>query len=108
MELTAALGLIAAVVAPFVVALIVRPTWSADAKRNTAIGASVGLGVLAAVATGVIHGIPESVTTTVARGAIDVGIVVSLGQGFYKALKTPVDALAAKTSPTPTEIATGN
>ena len=99
MELTAAVAILVAVVAPFVIAVITRPTWTPDQKRNTAIGVAVVLGIIVAVATGRIEQIPATVTSWLAQGIIVIGIVVSLAQGFYQALKGTVVKVEVATSP---------
>ena len=101
MELTAAVAILVAVVAPFVIAVITRPTWTPDQKRNTALIVAVVLGVIVAVATGRIEQIPAIVTSWLAQGTIVIGIVVSLAQGFYQALKPAVVKVEAATSPAP-------
>jgi SNF family Na+-dependent transporter len=101
MELTAAVAILVAVVAPFVIALITRPDWSPDKKRTTAIIVAVVLGVIVAVATGRIAQIPATIQSWVAQGVIVVGIIVSLAQGFYQALKGAVSTVEAATSPAP-------
>lgn len=94
MELTAAISLVGALVVPFIVALIVKPDWSPERKRNVtlAVCAVVGLGV--AVGTGQIE-TTETVRGWVARILIALGVVTGLTNGFYKALKDPVDAISA-------------
>ena len=99
MELTAAIAVLVAVVAPFAVAVITRPDWSADKKRTTAIIVSVVLGIVVAIATGQVAKVPVTVVSWVQYGVIVVGGIVSLAQGFYKALQTPVTALEAATTP---------
>lgn len=101
MELTAAVVILVSVVAPFVIAWIVRPDWAPDKKRNVAIIVSVVLGVIVAVATGQITQIPATVMSWVQQILIGVGAVVALAQGYYKALKDPVDKFEGITSPAP-------
>jgi SNF family Na+-dependent transporter len=107
MELTAAVTILVAVVAPFVIAVITRPTWTPDQKRNTAIIVAVVLGVIVAVATGRVEQIPATVTSWLAQGIIVVGVVVSLAQGFYQALKGTLTKVEAATSPTPAPVVPG-
>ena len=99
MELTAAIGILASALAPAFIALIVQPSWPAAQKRNVALAVSALLGVIVAVASGRIVGIPESVVAWTGQVIIAVGIVVSLSQGYYAALKGPLDALSVATSP---------
>ena len=107
MELTAAVAILVAVVAPFLIAVITRPTWTPDQKRNTALIVAVVLGVIVAVATGRIEQIPAIVTSWLAQGTIVIGIVVSLAQGFYQALKPLVAKVEVVTSPTPAPVVPG-
>ncbi len=101
MELTAAVAILVAVVAPFVIAVITRPDWSPDKKRNTAIVVAVVLGMIVAIATGRIEQIPATVQSWVSQAVIVVGIVVSLAQGFYQALKGTLTKVESATSPAP-------
>lgn len=99
MQLSAAVAILTAVVAPFLIAVITRPDWTSVRKRYVALAVCVVLGVIVAVATGQIAGVPGTVQAWVQQFIIDVGIVVSLAQGFYMALKDPVAKVEAKTSP---------
>lgn len=98
MELTAAISVIGAVLVPFIVAVITRPEWTAERKRGWTIGVCVVIGALVGIATGQVetHPTVQSVTTQL---LVAVGVITSLSQGFYLALKQPVDALNAATSP---------
>lgn len=107
MTFTAALALLVAAVAPFVVAIITRPQWSADVKRYVAGGVCVVLGLVAAVGTGAIDGIPDSWQAWTVRIVVAAGIVVSLGQGFYQVFKPLVDKLEAATTPARRSIGDG-
>lgn len=100
MELTAAVVILVSVVAPFVIAWITRPEWDAAKKQKTAIIVSVALGLIVAVVTGQIAGIPQTVVDWGQRIVIAVGGVVGLAQGYYKVLKDPVTKFEASTSPT--------
>ena len=101
--LSAAVAVLVAVVAPFVVAILVRPGMSPARKRGISGAVSVGLGVIVAVITGQIEGIPSTVRAWLTQTVLTVGIVVSLAQGYYRALKDPVDAVEALTSGEPVE-----
>lgn len=99
MELTAAIAVLVSVVAPFMIAWITRPDWTADKKRRVAIIVSLVLGLIVAVATGQIEKIPATIVYWVQYVIIVVGVIVALTQGFYKSLQTPVAAFEAATSP---------
>ena len=100
MELTAAVALVGAVLVPVLVALIVRPTWSPDRKRNWTIAVCAFVATVAGVATGQIE-TTASIQGWVGRVLVSLGVVISLSQGFYRTFKTPLDALERKTSPAP-------
>lgn len=101
MELSAAVAILMAVVAPFIVAVVTRPDWSSEKKRNAALIVSGVMGAIVAVATGKIAQIPDNVESWFAQGVVVIGIVVSLAQGFYQVLKDPVTKVEALTSPKP-------
>lgn len=98
MTLVAAIALIASALAPFITAVLVHPDLSPFKKRLIAGGVAVVLGILAAVATGQISGVPQTVIDWLTWALVSVGIVISLSSGFYKAWKDVVDQLSAKTS----------
>ena len=98
MELTAAVALVGALLVPFIVALIVRPTWTPERKRFWALLVCIVVGLVVGVATGQVE-TTETVQGWAGRILIGLAVVTGLANGFYKALKDPVDALSAKTSP---------
>lgn len=98
MTLAAAIALIAAALAPFITAIFTHPNLSPTKKRLIAGGIAVVLGLLVAVATGQIVGVPQNIIDQLSWVLISIGVVVSISQGFYKAWKGTVDKLAAKTS----------
>lgn len=98
MTLAAAIALIAAALAPFITAIFVHPDLSPTKKRLIAGAIAVVLGIIVAIATGQIVGVPQTWIDNISWGLISIGIVVSISQGFYKAWKGTVDKLAAKTS----------
>ena len=99
MELTAAIAVIVAAIAPFITALFTRPDLSDGVKRLIAAGVAVVLGAIVAIVTGQIEGVPPSAIDWITRILIGVGIVISLAQGFYSQFKDPVRKLEAATSP---------
>ena len=99
MELTAAVAIIAAAIAPFIVAIFTRPDMSPTTKRLIAGGISVVLGIVVAIATGRISGVPADWISSLTWVLVSVAIIISLAQGFYGAWKPAVKAVEAKTSP---------
>ena len=98
MTLAIAISLIAAALAPFVTAIFIHPNLTATQKRLAAGLIAAVLGALVAVATGLITGVPQGIIDWLAWAILSIGIVISLGNGFYNAWKGSVDQLAAKTS----------
>ena len=101
MELTAAVAVIVAACAPFVVALLSRPDMKPGTKRAISIGVAVVLGVIVAIATRQIDGVPEAWSATLAQALIAAAIIVSLAQGYYRAFLDAVKAVEAASSPEP-------
>ena len=99
MELTAAIAVIVAAIAPFITALFTRPGLADNTKRLIAAGVAVVLGAVVAVATGQIEGAPPELTGWLVRVLVAIAIVVSLAQGFYNQFKGPVRKLESATSP---------
>lgn len=98
MELTAAIGLIGALLVPFLVALFVAPEQSPSRKRNTTLAVCIIVGIGVGLGTGQIE-TTDTIKGWATRVLIGLGVVTGLTNGFYKALKDPVDALSAATSP---------
>lgn len=104
MDLSAAVAVIVGVLLPFVVAVAIRPTWSPERKRTVTLAICVVVGVLVAVVTGRVEGIPAEVLAWGRQAVVTVAVVITVTQGIYRGLKDPVDKLAAATSvPAPAE-----
>ena len=99
MDLTAAIAVIVAAIAPFITALFTRPGLADNTKRLIAAGVAVVLGAVVAVATGQIEGAPPELTGWLVRVLVAIAIVVSLAQGFYNQFKGTVRKLESATSP---------
>ena len=83
-----ALGIIAAaLVTVYVTAIAAHPTMTATRKRIIAALMATTLGVLSAIITGAIDGIPADVTAWTARLLVTIAAVVIASQGFYQAFK---------------------
>ena len=98
MDFTTAIGVIVGgVVTPFIVAIMTSPTMKPSHKRGIALGTSVVVGLIVAVATGAISEIPVTVQNAIARSVVVVGIVVGLAQVYYQQFKDAVKAVETKT-----------
>ena len=98
MDFTTAIGvIIGGVVTPFLVAIMTHPTMKPEHKRGIALGASVVVGLITAVATGAISEIPVTIQNAIARSVVVVGIVVALAQVYYQQFKDAVKAVETKT-----------
>jgi hypothetical protein len=103
MDITAALSVVAAaVLSVLTAALANRPGWSAGRKRAVSTGTAVVLGVVAAIATGAIDGIPASWTSWLASAIVSVAVVIGLAQGFHRQWAGALGRLESATSPTAT------
>ena len=98
MDFTTAIGVIVGgVITPFIVAILTHPTMKPAHKRAIALGSSVVVGLITAVATGAISEIPVTIQTVIARSVVVVGIVVALAQVYYQQFKDAVKAVETKT-----------
>jgi len=98
MELTAAVAIIVAAIAPFIVAIFTYPGMADWLKRLIAGAVSVALGIIVAIATGKITGVPADWISGLIWVLVTVAIIISLAQGFYAAWKPAVKIVEAKTS----------
>ena len=98
MTLLAAIALIASALAPFITAVFTHPELSPARKRLIAGCVAFVLGVVVAIATGQISGVPQGFVDWLGWALISIGVVISVSQGFYHAWKDAVDNVAAKTS----------
>ena len=98
MDFATAIGVIVGgVITPFLVAIMTHPTMKPSHKRGIALGTSVVVGLITAVATGSISEIPVTVQNAVAHSVVVVGIVVALAQVYYQQFKDAVKAVETKT-----------
>ena len=98
MDFTTAIGVIVGgVITPFLVAIMTHPTMKPGHKRGIALGVSVVVGLITAVATGSISEIPVTIQNAIARSVVVVGIVVALAQVYYQQFKDAVKAVETKT-----------
>ena len=98
MDFTTAIGVIVgSVITPFIVAILTHPTMKPTHKRGIALGTSVVVGLITAVATGAISEIPVTIQSAIARSVVVVGIVVALAQVYYQQFKDAVKAVETKT-----------
>lgn len=105
MTATAALAVIAAALVSILgTSVIVRPSWSANRKRATALVLALVLGVAAALISGQIAGVSASVTHVVQQAVISAAAVVAAAQGFHRQLAGALGVLEKATSPTTTVV----
>ena len=98
MDFATAIGVIVGgVITPFLVAIMTHPTMKPSHKRGIALGTSVVVGLITAVATGAITEIPVTIQSAIARSVVVVGIVVGLAQVYYQQFKDAVKAVETKT-----------
>ena len=98
MDFATAIGVIVGgVITPFLVAIMTHPAMKPAHKRGIALGASVVVGLITAVATGAISEIPVTIQSAIARSVVVVGIVVALAQVYYQQFKDSVKAVETKT-----------
>ena len=101
---TAALAVIAAALVSILgTSVIVRPSWSANRKRATALILALVLGVAAALISGQIAGVSASVTHVVQQVIISMAAVVAAAQGFHRQLAGALGVLEKATSPATVE-----
>ena len=94
-----ALGVIAAaLVTIYAVAIAAHPTMTATRKRIIAALMATTLGVLSAIITGAIDGIPADVAAWTARLLVTIAAVIVASQGFYAALKGHLKAVGEATT----------
>ena len=98
MDFTTAIGVIVGgVITPFIVAILTHPTMKPAHKRAIALGVSVMVGLIVAVATGAITEIPVTIQSAIARSVVVAGIVVALAQVYYQQFKDAVKVVETKT-----------
>lgn len=98
MDFATAIGVIVGgVITPFLVAIMTHPAMKPSHKRGIALGTSIVVGLITAVATGSISEIPVTIQNAVARSVVVAGIVVALAQVYYQQFKDAVKAVETKT-----------
>ena len=99
-----ALGVIAAaLVTVYAVAIAAHPTMDATRKRVIAGLMAGALGVLSAIVTGTIEGIPLDATAWITRALVAVAAVIVASKGFYESFKGHLKKVEEVTTPTSTE-----
>lgn len=95
MELTAAIALLVAAIAPFITALFTRPNLSDGKKRAVAGLVAIVLAVLTTVASGTIQGTPPEWSAGVSWFLVSAAIIIAAAQAFYAAWKPAVEVVEA-------------
>ena len=100
-----ALGIIAAaLVTVYATAIAAHPTMTATRKRSIAAIMAGTLGILSAIITGAIDGIPADVAAWTARLLVAIAVTIVASQGFYAAFKGHLKTIEAATT-TPRRLA---
>ena len=98
MELTAAVAILVAAIAPFVVAIFTHPTMQPWIKRLIAGTVAVVLAIMVSIATGKITGVPADWISGLTWVIVTAAVIVSLADGFYRAWKPAVKAVESATA----------
>ena len=79
--------------------LINQPGWSARTKKLVTMIVAGVVGLVYAIASGMIAEVPEAWSAILTRWLVIAAIILVCGQAVYRFLKTPLTALEAVTSP---------
>ena len=79
--------------------LINQPGWSAQTKKLVTMIVAGVVGLVYAIASGMIAEVPEAWSAILTRWLVIAAIILVCGQAVYRFLKTPLTALEAVTSP---------
>ena len=99
MEISVALGILSGLVATILTAIINQPTWTPERKRTVSLIVATFWAIVAAIASGVIVGIPPDVSDWVVRIVIMLAGVVISAQGLYAQFKDILKKLELNTTP---------
>ena len=99
MNMTQAIGIIiGGMLVPIITALYTRPNMDSSTKRIITIVVSVFVGVVSAIGTGAIEGVPAEITLWVERVIVAVSTIVALSQGYYQTFKDSIKQFEAITT----------
>ncbi len=99
MDMTQAISIIiGGMIVPIITALFTRPNMDSATKRMIVIGVSVFVGVVMAIGTGAIQGVPAEITLWIERVIVAVSTVVALSQGYYQTFKDSIKQFEAMTT----------
>ena len=97
-DLVAALLVITGVLASVLAAWANQAHWTAGRKRTVSAAVAVTLGVLVAIASQRLHGVPDGVAGEVSRFLVSIAAVLTCSQVFYLIFRGPLERLEAATS----------
>ena len=98
MDLTTAIGtIVAGIITPFIVAVMTHPRMTPHQKRAISFGVALTIGVVTAIATGLVSEVPEGIQHGLGRVIIITGIVVALAQVYYRQFKDAVKTVETNT-----------
>lgn len=99
MDMTQAISIIiGGMIVPIITALFTRPNMDSATKRMIVIGVSVFVGIVMAIGTGAIQGVPSEITVWIERVIVAVSTVVALSQGYYNIFKDSIKQFEAMTT----------
>ena len=99
MNMTQAIGIIiGGMLVPIITALYTRPNMDSSTKRIITIVVSVFVGVVSAIGTGAIEGVPAEISLWVERVIVAVSTIVALSQGYYQTFKDSIKQFEAMTT----------
>lgn len=106
---TAAITVLAGLASTILTAVVKNPAWDTGKKRAASLAVAAGLGLIAAITTRAITPPADAnwpwwqaVTNWLTWVVSVLAVVVTVSQGVYQQLKTPLDGLSKATSPTST------
>ena len=109
MDMTQAISIIiGGMIVPIITALFTRPNMDSATKRMIVIGVSVFVGVVMAIGTGAIQGVPAEITLWIERVIVAVSTVVALSQGYYQTFKDSIKQFEAMTTNSDDDYFSGN
>ena len=95
--------IVGVLIVPMIGAIVTSPKMSGNRKRVIVLAITGLLGLVSAVITGAIDGVPSSVVDWLVRILGWIVALIAGSQGIYALLKEPLKSLESKTSPAPAD-----
>lgn len=90
--------IILAAIAMVLTAVVNQSQWSSQAKKLTTVIVSAVVGLVYAVAAGLISEVPQAWTAILVRALVVIAIIIVCGQAVYAFVKAPLTAIETVTS----------